>query len=142
MKKGQMYSGIVTEVRFPNKGIVRVEAVCDSEDGKSVPPGGELTQNEVCTVKNVVKGQRVSFVVNKKKGGKCEGRLVEVLERSPDEIDPPCRYFGVCGGCTYQNLPYDRQLELKERQVRAVLSPVVPDLDEVFEGIKGRPVQY
>nr|MCR5603715.1 23S rRNA (uracil(1939)-C(5))-methyltransferase RlmD [Lachnospiraceae bacterium] len=142
MKKGQMYSGIVTEVRFPNKGIVRVEAVCNSEDGKSVPAGGELPQNEVCTVKNVVKGQRVSFVVNKKKGGKCEGRLVEVLERSPDEIDPPCRYFGVCGGCTYQNLPYDRQLELKERQVRALLSPVVPDLDEVFEEIKGSPVQY
>ena len=141
MKKGQMYSGLVTEVKFPNKGIVRVEAVCASEDGKCVPASAEFPQNEICTVKNVVKGQRVSFIVNKKKGGKCEGRLVEILEKSQDETEPLCRHFGQCGGCTYQNLPYEKQLKLKEEQVRALLLPVVPNIDEVFEGIKGSPVQ-
>ena len=45
MKKGQMYSGLVTEVKFPNKGIVRVEAVCASEDGKCVPASAEFPQN-------------------------------------------------------------------------------------------------
>ena len=123
MKKGEMYEGTVKDVKFPGKGIVEA---------------GE----ETCIVKNVIKGQKVSFIVNKKKGGRCEGRLVEVLEKSPDEIQPACRYFGICGGCTYQNLPYEKQLELKEGQVRALLSPVIADFDEIYEGIKGSPVQY
>lgn len=137
MKKGQMYTGIVKDVRFPNKGIVEAE-LNESENASTDPSW----KPEICIVKNTIKGQWVSFVVNKKKGGRCEGRLVEVLERSPDEIDPVCRYFGVCGGCTYQNLSYEKQLELKEGQVRSLLAPVVPDLDEIFEGIKGSPVQY
>ena len=137
MKKGQMYTGIVKEVRFPNKGVVEVEP----EKSESASTD-ESVKPKICIVKNTIKGQRVSLVVNKKKGGRCEGRLVEVLERSPDETEPACRYFGVCGGCTYQNLSYEKQLELKEGQVRTLLALVVPDLDEIFEGIKGSPVQY
>ena len=134
MKKGQSYTGTVTEIKFPNKGIVKVDP-----SGECIDKAGK---DETCTVKNVIKGQRVSFTVNKKKGGRCEGRLDEVLAKSPDEIDPECRYFGICGGCTYQNLPYDKQLELKEGQVKALLKPVVPNLDEIFEGIKASPAQY
>lgn len=137
MKKGQMYTGNVIDVRFPNKGIVEVnKREPDDNDADGT------VKSEICIVKNVVKGQRVSFIVNKKKGGRCEGRLVEVLERSPDETDPACRYFGICGGCTYLNLPYDKQLMLKEEQVKSLLSPVIPDLDDIFEGIKGSPVQF
>ncbi len=137
MKKGQMYTGIVTDVRFPNKGIVEVD-VREPDDTNADGTGN----SEICIVKNVVKGQRVSFIVNKKKGGKCEGRLVEVLKRSSDETDPQCRYFGICGGCTYSNLPYDKQLMLKEEQVKSLLRPVITDLDDIFEGIKGSPVQF
>ncbi len=139
MKKGHMYSGTVTEIKFPNKGVVRVDGEIDKETGEvsAIDDNG----SEVCIVKNVVNGQRVSFVVNKKKGGRCEGRLIEVLAKSPDECEPACRYFGICGGCTYQNLPYEKQLELKEGQVKSLLAPVVPNLEEVFEGIKASPVQ-
>ena len=139
MKKGHMYSGTVTEIKFPNKGVVRVDGEIDKETGEvsAIDDNG----SEVCIVKNVVSGQRVSFVVNKKKGGRCEGRLIEVLAKSPDECEPACRYFGICGGCTYQNLPYEKQLELKEDQVKSLLAPVVPNLEEVFEGIKASPVQ-
>ncbi|MCR5001179.1 MAG: hypothetical protein K6A71_05225, partial [Lachnospiraceae bacterium] len=139
MKKGNMYSGTVTEVKFPNKGVVRAEERIDKETGtvSTIDDDGA----ETCIVKNVVRGQRVTFVVNKKKGGRCEGRLVDVLAKSPDECEPACRYFGICGGCTYQNLPYEKQLELKEDQVKSLLAPVVPDLDNIFEGIKGSPVQ-
>ena len=63
MKKGQMCEGIVEKVKFPNKGIVKVE---DSE----------------VTVKNTIPGQKVSFVINKKRKGKAEGRLLEILEKS------------------------------------------------------------
>ncbi|MCR5508125.1 MAG: class I SAM-dependent RNA methyltransferase [Lachnospiraceae bacterium] len=136
MKKGQAYTGTVVDIKFPNKGIVRVDPYDTVNADMAVP------DSETCIVKNVVPGQRVSFTVNKKKGGRCEGRLNEVLEKSPLEISPACRYFGICGGCTYLNLPYDEQLKLKESQVKSLLSPVVKDLEDIFEGIKGSPVQF
>ncbi len=144
MKKGHMYAGTVREVKFPNKGIVLAEKEInpDTKETTDIPADTGTEKELTCLVKNVIRGQKVSFLVNKKKGGRCEGRLLEVLAKSPDETDPACRHFGVCGGCTYQNLPYEKQLELKEEQVRSLLAPVVPDLDKIFEGIKGSPVQY
>lgn len=64
MKKGQIVEGIIERVDFPNKGILR------AEDGTRV------------IVKNAIMGQKVSAAVNKVRKGKCEGRLLEVLEKS------------------------------------------------------------
>ena len=80
MKKGTQYTGSVSEVRFPNKGVVEVA----SEDGTV----------ENCIVKNTLPGQKVKFRVNKKKNGSCEGLLLEVVERSPLETEPVCPHFG------------------------------------------------
>ena len=137
MKKGQIYEGYVERVDFPNKGIVRCE-------------------EEVAVVKNVIPQQKVSFLVNKKRKGKAEGRLLEVVEKAPYEIESICPHFGECGGCSYQNLTYDKQLELKENQVRRLLLPafekqkslctddreVQEYMNTIFEGIKASPVQY
>ena len=133
MKKGQEYNGIVTKIKFPNKGIVEVTNI--NESGETVI--------EKCIVKNVLVGQRVAFVVNKKKNGLCEGRLVSILEKAPEEIEPLCPHFADCGGCTYQNLPYDKQLELKAEQVKELLAPVIGDrFNDIYEGILPSPVQY
>lgn len=50
-----------------------------------------------------------------------EADLVEVLEASPDRIEPVCKLFGECGGCQYQNLAYPAQLEWKRRQIEELL---------------------
>ena len=136
MKKGQVYEGYVERVDFPNKGIVRCE-------------------DEVAVVKNALPGQKISFMVSKKRKGKVEGRLLEVLEKAPAEIESVCPHFGECGGCSYQNLPYEEQLHIKEAQVRRLLAPVFEkqmllegktDIDaytnSIFEGIKPSPVQF
>lgn len=120
VKKGEIYEGWITDVLFPNKGITEVE-------GRQV------------IVKNAAKGQKVRFQVNKVRKGKCEARLLEVAEKAPDEIEPACPHFGLCGGCTWQNLPYEKQLEMKEAQVRKLLAGLVDE--EVFEGIKASPKQ-
>lgn len=65
MKKGQILEGFVERMDFPNKGIVTLE------DGKRV------------IVKNALPGQKISFSVNKVRKGRGEGRLLEVLEKSP-----------------------------------------------------------
>ena len=123
MKKGQVVEGIVKEIQFPNKGMVEVEG----EERKVI-------------VKNVLPGQKVRASVNKIRKGKAEGRLLEVLEKSQEEIESACPHFQDCGGCTYQNLPYEKQLELKASQVKALLDPVCESYE--FEGIKASPCQF
>lgn len=125
MKKGQIYEGVIEKVVFPNK--CRIEA-----EGKTV------------TVKNGVPGQKVRFSVNKVRKGKAEGRILEVLEKSPLECEPRCSHFSDCGGCTYQNLPYEEQLRLKEQQVKELLDEAVAGQGYryIFEGIKESPSHY
>lgn len=123
MKKGQICEGIVEKVVFPNKGIIAIE-------GKKV------------VVKNTIPGQKVSFSVNKIRKDKCEGRVLEVLEKSPIELEQSaCMHFGSCGGCSYQNLSYEEQLLMKKNQVKELLDQVIP-YDYSFEGIKESPSQH
>ena len=125
MKKGQVYEGIVERVDFPNKGIVQT---------------GEGT----VIVKNSLPGQKVKLGVNKVRNGKAEGRLIEVIEKSPLETGAPCSHFGLCGGCTYLSLPYEEQLKIKEAQVKKLLDGVLgkQQAEWTWEGIKGSPVAY
>ncbi len=125
MKKGQVYEGIAERVDFPNKGIVRV---------------GE----ETVVVKNSLPGQKVKLSVHKIRKGKAEGRLLEVLEKSPLETSQPCSHFGLCGGCTYLSLPYEEQLHIKEGQVKKLLDGVLSCQESSWkwEGIKGSPKAY
>jgi 23S rRNA (uracil-5-)-methyltransferase RumA len=123
MKKGEVLEGVIERVLFPNKGIVHTE------------------NNKQVIVKNGVPGQKVRFSVNKIKKGKAEGRLLEVLEKAPNELEQPaCVHFGECGGCTYQNLSYEDQLSLKEEQVHALLDAAITDGSSYqFDGIKRSP---
>jgi len=59
----------------------------------------------------------VDVRVTKKKKRYMEGVALEVVSPSPDRIKPPCPHFGVCGGCRWQHLPYERQLYYKAKQV-------------------------
>ncbi len=63
-------------------------------------------------------GDRVRARIVKKKKRYREAKLLEILEPSPDRIDPKCRHANVCGGCTWQHLPYPEQLKNKEQHVR------------------------
>lgn len=127
MKKGSIYEGIVEKVEFPNKGILHIE----EEGGAAV------------VVKNTIPGQKVRFVVSKKRSGRSEGRLLEVLEPSALESRPleeVCPHFGICGGCLYQPVPYEEQLKIKEAQVKELLDTVCEPGSYEFEGIKGSPI--
>jgi 23S rRNA (uracil1939-C5)-methyltransferase len=58
-------------------------------------------------------GERVRFVYTKRRRSRDEGRVVEVLEPAPQRIEPRCRHFGDCGGCSLQHLPAELQIEHK-----------------------------
>ena len=123
MKKGQILEGYIERIDFPNKGF----AVVEGEEKKVI-------------VKNTVPEQKVRFAVNKIRKGQAEGRLLEILEHSPEECQPACPHFGACGGCTYQNLPYEKQVEMKEAQIHAMMDAAV-DGDYIWEGVKESPVR-
>ncbi len=105
-------------------------------------PVYETAEAEPCrmTVKNTLPGQRVRFAVRRCRNGVGEGRLLEVVERSPLEMaEPACPHCGDCGGCSLQTLPYEEQLRMKTEQVLDLLRSVVPDEEEIFEGIRPSP---
>ena len=124
MKKGEIYEGVIEKVDFPNKGIV-------------------ITDGQKVTVKNGMPGQKVRFMINKKRSGRAEGRLLEVLEKSPLETrEPVCSIFPECGGCMYQTMSYENQLKMKECQVRELLEGALDGASCHWEGIHGSPTEF
>ncbi|MCD8218723.1 MAG: class I SAM-dependent RNA methyltransferase [Clostridiales bacterium] len=144
MKKGQIYEGIIESVKFPNKGVASAcHLMTEDESGVRVRVEDAPVETDRATVKNTIPGQRVCFAVRKKRKGKAEGQLLEVLEKSPLEQEcSNCVHSDFCGGCNYQTLPYGEQLKLKSAQVLGLLEEVVPDVSAVFEGIRRSPRQF
>ncbi|MDO4623196.1 MAG: 23S rRNA (uracil(1939)-C(5))-methyltransferase RlmD, partial [Eubacteriales bacterium] len=121
MKKGEEYTGKVIGSKFPNKGQI-------------------LIGDDKVTVKNAIPGQTVHFRIQKKKSGRAEGRLLEVVEPSPLETEEPgCSIYPACGGCLYRTIPYKEQLEIKKNQVLELLTNAGIDTS-VYEGIKPSPL--
>ena len=127
MKKGQIFEGIIEKVEFPNKGKVYVPE-----------------EDRYVIVKNGIPGQKVKFIVNKFKSGNAEGRLLEVLEKSEKETRTPvCSIFPACGGCMYQTMSYEDQMQMKGEQVREILeSAMAPGKTFTFEGVKASPKEF
>ena len=134
MKKGQIITGIVQRVDFPNKGIVRVDETLENGEHKT----------SYCVVKNVIPGQKISLMVKKIRKGKAEGNLMEVLEPASNQVKAPCSHFGECGGCTYLHLSYEDQASLKEEQVKKLLDGVLCRQEQpyTFLPIKHSPVSH
>jgi 23S rRNA (uracil1939-C5)-methyltransferase len=102
--------GTVTALTAEGAGIVK--------DGKAAFVGGALP------------GEVIRFRRVRRHRGHDEGQLLAVIEASPDRVVPRCAHFGVCGGCALQHLSADRQIEIKERELRDALervAKVTPD---------------
>lgn len=125
MKKGQLYEGTIETIEFPNKGILTYK---------------EEDREYKVVIKGTLPGQKVRFQLSKKHSGKCEGRLVEVLEPSGlEDREPLCPHYEVCGGCSYQNMNYETQLKLKGDMVKHIIDQVCSDYE--YEGILGSPME-
>ena len=98
MKRGSQVTIKIEKTEFPSVGISEFE-------GKKL------------YIKGAFPGQTVKGTVKKKRDTYADVKLVEVLEKAPYEIEAPCPHFGVCGGCSSQNLTYEKQLELLSDEV-------------------------
>lgn len=95
---------ILENIRLASAGAKGV-AVGKTEEGKTV------------LVSGAVPGDTVNVRVKKAKSKYYEGDALEVLEPSPWRVTPKCIHFGVCGGCRWQNLSYQKQLDFKQNEV-------------------------
>lgn len=134
MKRGQEAEGIVRRVDFPNKGQVEL-AESEESVGQGAKPG------RMVTVKHVLPGQRIRLRLKKAGRSKSQGILLEVLKKAPNELEQAaCPHFAECGGCSYQNLPYEDQRKLKEDQIRHLMQPLFGEgVDRIFEGVTASP---
>lgn len=105
LKVGQRVKLNIEDVAFGGEGVAR-------HDGM------------VVFVPFVDVGEVVTAEITELKAAFARARLVSVVESGPERIQPPCPYFGRCGGCSYQHLRYERQLEVKRKQVCDLLARI------------------
>jgi 23S rRNA (uracil1939-C5)-methyltransferase len=114
----------IDSLAFEGKGVARV-------DGK------------VLFVRGAVPGDLVEVAITKEKKNYSEGKLVRVVEPSAKRIEPRCEHFGVCGGCSFQNIHYEEQIKWKHKFVSDAfekiaklngfeIKPAIPSV-EIFE---------
>ena len=117
-KKGPLQNILIESYAAEGKSIARLE------DGK------------VLFVDNAIPGDIVDVGITKDKTSWMSGRVLRVVEPSPQRIEPFCQHFGVCGGCKWQMLPYSQQLVYKQQQVGDQLQRIghvaLPELQPII----------
>ncbi|MEI9909527.1 MAG: 23S rRNA (uracil(1939)-C(5))-methyltransferase RlmD [Bacteroidota bacterium] len=113
---------------------IRVEDY--AAEGKSLA----RVDGKVIFIENVVPGDVVDVQLLKSKKDWAEGRPLRFHSYSTDRVEPFCSHFGVCGGCQWQMLPYEKQLEYKQRQVRDNLQRIgkvaLPDMLPILGAVE------
>ena len=100
--------------------IESLEIVAVAAEGKALGRWNDI----VVFVPMAVPGDVVDVQVCCKRRRYMEGRIVRFVRRSPLRVEPVCEHFGVCGGCKWQNMPYDEQLRFKQEQVAEQLKRI------------------
>lgn len=96
----------------------------------------------VVFVEHGIPGQKVRVRITRKKAQFAEGRVESLVEQSPDYAAPRCRHFGFCGGCRWQDLRYEEQLQWKRRQVQECLQHLAGLRPEDIKPAAASPEQY
>lgn len=121
MKKHEIREFLIEDIEFPAVGIT-------------------YSNDKKVYIKGAVPGQRVTARISKIRRGKIDAKLKEIIENVPDAIKPSCPDFGVCGGCIHQFLTYEKQLQLKEKEVLKLFEEAdIKDFE--YLGIEGSPEQ-
>lgn len=117
--------------------IEGLEIVDVAAEGKALGRVNDM----VVFVAGTVPGDVVNVQISNKRRRFMEGYVVDFVTRSPMRVEPFCAHFGQCGGCKWQMLPYDRQLEFKQRQVFDQLSRLsggveFPEIESILGSVK------
>src|ERR1022692_2141389 len=104
--------------------LLSIEKLIYGGDGLARTPPGPDGRSMAVFVPFVLPGERVEAELRQEKPGFARAALTQLIEASPDRVEPRCPYFGQCGGCHYQHIPYPRQLEFKAEILRETLQRI------------------
>jgi 23S rRNA (uracil1939-C5)-methyltransferase len=117
LKIGDLIEAKIERLSFTGKGIARIN-------------------NFVIFIPNTIPGDHVKAEIHACKRRYADARAIEYLSHSSRSIEPQCNHFEICGGCSFQNLPYNLQLEAKQEAVREHLRRIGkiehPPLDDII----------
>lgn len=94
-------------------------------------------EGKVIFIEGVVPGDVADILLTKNKKDWAEGRVFNMIELSPERVSPFCIHFGVCGGCKWQMLPYNKQLVYKQQEAEQNLRRIGKLTDVTFLPIAG-----
>jgi 23S rRNA (uracil1939-C5)-methyltransferase len=122
-------------VRKKNKNIVLQQlAITDyAAEGKALAK----LDGKVIFVSGAVPGDVADVLLTKNKKDWAEGRVTQISSYSAARVEPFCRHFGVCGGCKWQMLPYEKQLQYKQQEAEQNLIRIGKVSNAVFLPISG-----
>ena len=120
----------------PHPILEKVTITDIASEGKAIARVNDV----VVFVPYVVPGDVVDIQVTKKKSHFMEGRVIHIHEYSKDRTAPFCEHFGICGGCKWQNLPYEQQLFYKQKEVVNNLTRIgkieLPEVSQILGSAK------
>jgi len=122
MRRGSDLTLKIEKSQFPSTGIGYAE-------------------DKIIYVKNAFPGQTITGRVKRKREEFAEVKLMSVDEKADYEIEAPCPHFGICGGCSSQSIPYEKQLEFLSEEVKALFTDADVTTGE-YLGIQGSPNQW
>ncbi|RYY44905.1 MAG: 23S rRNA (uracil-5-)-methyltransferase RumA, partial [Chitinophagaceae bacterium] len=101
--------------------------------------GKALTKvdGKVIFISGAVPGDTVDLLLTKNKKDWAEARVTNIKEYAKERVTPFCRHFGVCGGCKWQMLPYEKQLIYKQQEAEQNLRRIGKVSDAIFLPIVG-----
>ena len=122
-----------------NKILENIKLLSAGAKGVSV---GKTEDGKTVLVTGAVPGDLVNVRVKKSKSNYFEGEAVEILEYSEHRVNAKCIHFGTCGGCKWQNIAYEKQLDFKHNEVVNNIKRIggFPEFEEI--PILGAPDQY
>ena len=106
-------------VRPPRPVTLRIESIAAGGEGVGRLPDGRVT-----FVHRTAPGDLAEIVLTEKRDRWARGRLLRVLEPSPERREAPCPFYARCGGCTLEHITYEAQLRAKARIVSDALSRI------------------
>lgn len=122
--------------RKPLPILENIEITGIAAEGKALARVNDL----VVFVPYAVPGDVVDLQVRRKKHSYAEAEIIRFHRRSPERVQPFCPYFGVCGGCKWQCLPYEKQLHYKQQQVTDHLQRIakveLPEISPILGSVR------
>ena len=116
-RKKKLHEGIIEGKIYPNKSYLHIDG-------------------DKYVFKDGLPGQKVNIISKRKKKDFRDAKLVEILAKSPMEIESKCEAFGVCGGCAYQNINYEDETKLKQEMLNNLYKDIYKEEIEIYPSNK------